>query len=218
MVIAQFPPLETADEYGLLAIGGDLDVESLLLAYRSGIFPWPVDSRTLAWFTPPERTLLFLDEFRISRSLEKERRKTTLRFGFDAHFPAVIHACAELKNRKMQSGTWIIPQMIEAYIELWKAGYAHSIEAHDGDKLVGGLYGVSIGGMFAGESMFYRQPNASKLCMCHLVSYLKEQGVEWIDCQVMTPFLKSLGAREVERRKFIKMLAIEVEKEVKLFS
>ena len=212
MAVLKFPSVETADEMGLLAVGGDLEVESLLLAYRSGIFPWPLsDDGTLTWFSPPMRTLLFLDRVHISRTLKKKLKSGEFTFSFNTAFVEVINACAVAKNRKGQFGTWITEEMVEGYIELHHAGYAHSVECSveckRGSRLVGGLYGVSIGGMFAGESMFYHETDASKLALCVLVERLREQGVEWIDCQQTTPLLSSFGAEEVERSRFIALLS-----------
>lgn len=207
MTVQFFPAVELADEHGLLAVGGDLDVESLVLAYKSGIFPWPVDEGLpITWFAPPKRALLFLDDLHISKSLRRELRRNTYTFTFDANFASVIYACAELKNRGEQRGTWITRAMVEAYIKLHKAGYAHSIECYEGANLIAGIYGVGIGTMFAGESMFYRKPNASKLCLCLLAEHLREGGAKWIDCQVMTPLLKNFGAKEIPRKEFMELL------------
>lgn len=206
MTILEFPPVHSADEQGLLAVGGDLDIDSLLLAYRSGVFPWPLNQEILTWFAPPERAVLFLEEFHIPRSLRKEMRRANYSFGFDKNFETVINSCAELKNRGSQSGTWITDAIVEAYIRLNRAGYCHSIECYHDDQLVGGLYGVSIGGMFAGESMFYRRPNASKLALAFAVEKFRAQGAQWIDCQVMTPHMQALGAQNVPRSEYMKLL------------
>jgi leucyl/phenylalanyl-tRNA---protein transferase len=206
MVVTAFPPVDNSDENGLLAIGGDLEVETLLLAYSEGIFPWPLDPEYLTWFAPPQRAVLFLEDFHISQSLKRNLRRTNLHFKFNKNIEQVIEFCAALTNRGNQLGTWIIPEMIPAYIALHQAGYCHSCEAYDGDQLVGGLYGVAIGGMFAGESMFYRQPNASKLALCFLVDHLQKQKVEWIDCQMMTPLMESFGAVEIDRAQFTNLL------------
>lgn len=206
MTILEFPPHESADDDGFLAVGGDLEIDSLLLAYRSGIFPWPFDERTLAWFSPPERAVLFFSEFHISHSLKKARRKSACRFTINEAFDQVILHCAELKNRKRQRGTWITPSMISAYKEMHRQGYAHSFECWDGPELVGGIYGVSIGSAFAGESMFYRQDNASKLALWFLVEELGKRGIEWMDCQVLNPLTESVGAREIPRGEFLKLL------------
>lgn len=208
MTILEFPPLSEADENGLLAVGGDLEPESLLLAYSSGIFPWPINSKILAWFSPPQRALLFLNEFHVSRSLAKEQKKTCYSFAVDRNFEKVIELCAAAKNRSQQSGagTWITKEMRRAYLELHRLGFAHSVECYKDGRLIGGLYGVAIGKMFAGESMFHTESNGSKLSLAYLVEHLRKQKVAWIDCQVSTPFLRSMGAREVPRDEFVKLL------------
>ena len=222
MVIEIFPPLNTADESGLLAIGGDLEIESLLLAYRSGIFPWPItEEGVLAWFSPWQRALLFFDEFHLSRSMQKKWRQACLSsdytFKINSAFEKVIKHCADYSNRKSQDGTWITDEIIQAYIQFHYAGYAHSIECYYCGELVGGLYGVAIAGTFAGESMFYRKRDASKLALCYLVEYLKAKGVQWIDCQQLTPLLSSFGARELSRDRYLELLEESMAKEVKLF-
>ena len=216
-VITKFPPISEADEHGLLAIGGDLEVGSLLLAYRSGIFPWPFNKNFLAWFSPPQRAVLFLDEFHVSRSLKKDLKKSEFIITIDQAFPEVIQRCAEMKNRKDQTGTWITDEMIEGYIEFHRAGYAHSVETWLDGKLVGGHYGVSIGKFYAAESMFYRAPNASKAGLVFIAEYLQERGISWIDFQALNPFTESIGAREIERAEFIKLLKVAVKSRKKLF-
>lgn len=206
MTIIAFPSVEDADEDGFLCIGGDLEVESLLLAYSSGIFPWPIREGMLTWFAPPRRAVLFLSEFRVSRTLKKDLKNHPFEIRIDHAFAEVIKRCAESTNRGKQKGTWITRAMVKGYTALHKAGYAHSVESYLNGDLVGGLYGVQIGKMFAGESMFFREPNASKIALCALVDNLKAQGVEWIDCQVMNPLFESFGAREVARVEFMKML------------
>ncbi len=201
-----FPPLEEADETGLLAIGGELDIETLLTAYKNGIFPWPINDKILAWFAPPMRAVLFLEKFHISKTLKRELNRTKYTFSFNQHFKEVVEGCQELNNRAKQKSTWITREMARAYEELHKAGYARSVEVYDHGELVGGLYGVEIGKMFAGESMFFRKPNASKLALCMLVEYLKHNGSTWLDCQVMTPHMKHLGAEEIFREDFIVLL------------
>ena len=207
MTISQFPPLDTADEDGLLAIGGDLDVDSLLLAYRSGIFPWPLNSEILAWFSPPKRAVLFFNELHISKSLEKSLRHSDYEIAFDRNTARVIRSCSEAKNRKGQRGTWITKDMVHAYIRLHEAGYCHSVEYYKQGELQGGLYGVRIGGFFAGESMFHIKRDASKICLLNLVERLKSEGMSWLDCQAMTPLLASFGAREIERDQFLELLS-----------
>lgn len=203
MVIEAFPPLESADEHGLLAVGGDVEVESLLLAYRSGIFPWPVDEEFLTWFSPPRRALLYLNEFHISRSLRRFLQTHTYEIWLNRDFPGVVDRCAEVINRGTQGGTWITSELKYGYLDLHNAGHAHSIEVYEKDELIGGLYGVSLGTMFVGESMFFRKPNASKLALTFTAHYLRERGCRWIDCQVLTPLLKQFGAREIARVEFI---------------
>ena len=206
MVIAAFPPVSDADEFGLLAVGGDLEVPSLLLAYRSGVFPWPLNRRRLTWFAPPERAVLFLKDFHCSRSLRREIRKTPFRFGINRDFRSVIASCAETTNRPGERGTWITPDIIRAYTTLHDTGFAHSFECYDGTELVGGVYGVSIAGLFAAESMFYRKPNASKMTLQFLTQYLAAQNVPWIDAQVMNPFLQSIGFSEISRHRYMRLL------------
>ena len=206
MTITAFPPLEYADADGFLAMGGDLEVESLLLAYRSGIFPWPCDEEHLLWFSPPRRAILLLRNFHASRSLRKERKRLPLEFFIDRNIPAVIQSCSEIVNRGTQQGTWITPGIQKAYLNLAQAGYCHSFEAYLEGQLVGGLYGVSIGRMFAGESMFFRVANASKLVFWFMVETLQSWKVEWIDCQMITPVVQSFGAELVRREQFLKLL------------
>lgn len=207
MPIVAFPPLETADEDGLLAIGGDLEPESLLLAYRSGIFPWPINEEILAWFSPPVRAVVFLNELHISRSLQRELKRGQFETKIDTAFRQVIAQCAEVKNRGDQGSTWIIPEMIEAYTKLHQLGVAHSFETYREGKLVGGIYGIRIGRFFAAESSFYRTTNASKVAMVRLTEWLKLQGISWFDCQAITPFSQSFGAVEIPRPEFIQLLA-----------
>ena len=208
MAIENFPPLELADENGFLCVGGDLEVESLLLAYRSGIFLWPFDDQHLTWFAPPKRSVLFFDELHISKSLKKFERQNRDRITYtiNERFREVITKCSELKNRGEQKGTWIIPQMIDGYTKLFEEGYAISVETYYDGELVGGIYGVYIEKMFAGESMFYRETNGSKLALLKCIEYLKERGTTWLDCQMTTPLLASFGAREITRDEFMTLL------------
>jgi leucyl/phenylalanyl-tRNA--protein transferase len=206
MAITRFPPVQKADPDGLLAIGGDLEPSSLLLAYRNGIFPWPVDGETLAWFAPPQRAVIFLDEFHISRRLERTLSKAPFENRIDANFLGVITQCAELANRGDQDGTWITDEVIDAYHELFQLGYCHSFESYREGELVGGLYGIQIGKFFAAESSFFRAPDASKSAMCFMADHLRRSGVTWFDCQVPTPFSLSFGAREIERESYMKIL------------
>lgn len=202
------PPIEAAvrEMGGLLAVGGDLSPARLLDAYRQGVFPWgTVDGHPL-WYSPDPRMVLFPDEMRISRSLKKTLRAGRYQAHFDTDFPAVIAACAETPRRD-QDGTWISPDMMEAYIRLHELGWAHSVEIYGEGNLLGGLYGLAIGGMFYGESMFARRTDASKIAFAHAVRFLQEKGFGLIDCQMRTSHLASLGAREIPRREFVARLA-----------
>jgi len=206
MAILQFPDAREADRYGVVAVGGELDPEVLLLAYRQGIFPWPVERLPLLWFCPAKRGILEFSDLHISRSLVRARRRTLMRFSIDRAFPEVIRCCADAP-RPGQDGTWITQEIITAYVGLHETGIAHSVEAWNGSSLVGGLYGVDVDGAFAAESMFYREPNASKLALWYLVDYLRSQGLDWIDIQVLTPHLARMGARTVGRDEFLERLA-----------
>ena len=217
MVIEAFPPLSEADESGFLAVGGDLEPESLLLAYRSGIFPWPVRERQLAWFSPPKRGVLFLKDFHPGRTLQKVRSRAGWSYSFNKRFDEVITACALTPHRRGQSGTWITRQMIRGYSEFHRAGFAQSVETYFEGELVGGLYGVAIGGFFAGESMFFTRSDASKLALCHLVEHLRAFDVPWIDCQMVTPLFESFGAVEIKREQYLELLATEISRKIQLF-
>lgn len=222
MVIAEFPDVKDSDESGLLAIGGDLEVESLLLAYSSGIFPWPLNDEILSWFSPLKRAVLFLSKLHISRSLRRTLNSNKLEFAIDRNCPEVIRQCRLAGNRRTgkgspQSGTWITADMQAAYIDLHKAGYCHSAESYENGELVGGLYGVSIGAMFAGESMFFKRPDASKAAFARLAVYLRENGAGWIDCQVMTPLFEAFGAEEIDREDFLGLLKNAIRSDRTLF-
>lgn len=204
MPVLSFPPPESADEYGIVAAYGDLHPQTLRLAYRSGIFPWPHEGLPLLWFCPPERAILDFAKLHVPRSLAKARRKNLFRFTVDANFLAVISACQEVR-RPEQEGTWITPAMKAAYLRLHQTGDAHSVEAWDTDgNLVGGLYGVDGGGVFSGESMFHTVPNASKLALLHLAEHLQGRGLSFIDIQQMTPHMAALGACEIPRADFLR--------------
>lgn len=206
MSFTRFPPVENADKDGLLAIGGNLDPDILLEAYSSGIFPWPFQEKLLAWFAPPKRAILMFRDFHVSKSLARQIQRSSDVFKVNTAFRQVIEACATSPNRKGQQGTWITRGVIEAYCDLHRRGFAHCVECWRGGNLIGGIYGVAIGGMFAGESMFYTEPNASKMCLYHLIQLLSAQGITWIDCQVMTSNLRRYGAIEVSRDKFMRLL------------
>ncbi|HYD47528.1 MAG TPA: leucyl/phenylalanyl-tRNA--protein transferase [Terriglobales bacterium] len=206
MPVAQFPDPRSADEDGIVAIGGDLHPQSLLLAYRQGIFPWPVEGLPMLWFCPAERAVLDFAELHVPRSLARARRQAQLELSFDRAFAAVIRQCARTP-RPGQEGTWITPEILRAYTRFHQLGHAHSVEAWSGSELVAGLYGVDVDGAFCAESMFYRRPNASKLALLHLVEHLARAGLDWIDVQVMTPHMQRLGARAISRDEFLERLA-----------
>lgn len=206
MPIYEFPDPKDANPDGIVAIGGDLHPESLLLAYRSGIFPWPDPGFPyLIWACPEERGVLRFEDLHIPKSLQKERKKTALEFKINSAFNTVIDRCAQMP-RPGQPGTWITHDMIEAYKTFHTLGYAHSVEAWLDGKLVAGLYGVAIDGVFAGESMFTDVPNGSKLCLLFLIEHLKQKGVTWIDIQMVTPHLQALGASTIPREAFLNLL------------
>ena len=200
-----FPPPQLADKTGVLAIGGDLCEERLLLAYSLGIFPWYSEDEPILWWSPDPRLVLYPDEIRVSKSLEKVIKKQVFNVTFDAAFEQVINLCAGA-GRRENEGTWILPEMIDAYCALYESGYAHSVEAWRDGILAGGLYGVSLGRCFFGESMFTLESNASKVAFARLVKFLEENSFDLIDCQVSTGHLKRFGAREIPRSLFLKQL------------
>ncbi|MDX2479930.1 MAG: leucyl/phenylalanyl-tRNA--protein transferase [Desulfuromusa sp.] len=201
-----FPPVAAAEDYGLLAVGGDLSPERLLLAYSLGIFPWFNPGEPILWWAPDPRCVLFPAKLHISRSLQRFMRKHSYRISFDENFPGVIYWCRRLRAGLDGSGTWITPEMKKAYTRLHELGFAHSVECWDGDQLVGGLYGVCIGRCFFGESMFSRSNNASKVVLIHLLEYLQQHGFELLDCQQTTEHLISMGAQEISRQEFLQYL------------
>jgi leucyl/phenylalanyl-tRNA--protein transferase len=192
----------------IVAMGDDLRVETLRDAYRHGIFPWPHEELPLPWFSPRRRTVILFDELHVGRSLRKAQRKGGFVCTIDRAFDDVIAACANVP-RGDDIGTWIGPEIIAAYKRLHRAGDAHSVEVWNGEELVGGLYGIDSGGVFTGESMFHRTTDASKIALLFLIEHLRERGATWIDCQVTTPHMAALGAREISRIKFLDMLAAE---------
>jgi len=201
-----FPPVTEAlvRPNGLLAAGGDLSATRLLTAYRNGIFPWFSPDDPILWWSPDPRMVLFPHEFKLSASLKKTLRRGGFQLKADHAFEHVVRACAA--PRKGESGTWIVEEMIAAYCELHRLGYAHSIEVWVADELIGGLYGVAIGKMFYGESMFSRRTDGSKIAFAHMARQLARWGFGIIDCQMYTPHLASLGAREIPRAEFIMRL------------
>ncbi len=214
-----FPRLETALEEpnGLLAAGADLSPRRLIAAYSTGVFPWYSDDAPILWWSPDPRMVLFTDEFHVSTSMRKTMRTASIKIRTNTAFSAVLDHCAS--PRDGQDGTWIGPDMIAAYVTLHKLGFAHSVEAWQDDVLVGGLYGVQIGQMFFGESMFSRVSNASKMALTYLVMHLRQKGFPMIDCQQETKHLASLGARPIARAEFAQRIAplVQVRPQPKLF-
>ena len=205
---APFPPIEQAleDPNGLLCAGGDLSPERVLVAYRQGIFPWFSEGQPVLWWSPDPRMTLFPAEFKVSRSLRKTLRAGGYEVRLDTAFAAVIEACAHTW-RPGQPGTWITPGMRAAYVRLHELGWAHSVETWVGGELVGGLYGMAIGRMFYGESMFSTRTDASKIAAAHLARYLESHDFGMVDCQMYTDHLASLGAREIPRSEFAARMA-----------
>jgi len=198
-----FPDPELAEEDGLLGVGGDLSPARLLLAYASGIFPWYSKGEPIMWWSPDPRCVLRPEKLKISTSLRQALKKGNYDIRFDTCFAEVIRQCSATK-RKGQRGTWITREMQEAYVQLYELGYAHSTEVFMDGELAGGLYGISIGATYSGESMFHLRPEASKIALYHLVERLKERGYPLIDCQVTNQHLLSLGAEEMPRKEFLK--------------
>lgn len=191
----------------VVAFGDPLSVQNLREAYSKGIFPWHHDGIPLPWYCPENRAILDFEKLTIPRSLERERRKNEFEFTIDKDFRKVIEQCS-LMSRPGQRGTWITDEFAKAYCELHEEGTAHSVEAwSENGELAGGLYGVDAGGVFCGESMFYKQPNASKLALLFLIDHLRTRGSTWLDAQVMTPHIRALGADEIDRRKFLAKLS-----------
>lgn len=201
----EFPALETANSEGLLAVGGDLTPERLVLAYQSGIFPWFNEDALILWWSPNPRMVLFPKKLHISKSMRKVLRSNQFTLKKNTCFEQVMNQCATVK-RVGQQGTWITEDMKKAYLVLHEKGFAQSYEAWEGNELVGGLYGVDLGHVFCGESMFSNVPNASKFAFIRMVETLEKKQYEFIDCQVHTEHLASLGAEEIKREEFIKML------------
>lgn len=205
-----FPPPDHAGPDGLLAVGGDLSSERLLLAYRLGIFPWYSEGQPILWWSPDPRFVLELDEFHVSRRLRQILKQGVFKVTFDKAFESVIQACASVP-REGQDGTWITPEMRGAYVFLHKQGFAHSVESWLHGELVGGIYGVSLGRCFFGESMFSRKANASKVALAALVERLTSWGFHMLDAQVTTQHLISLGAKEIPRGHFLERLQIALQ-------
>lgn len=203
--------------HDIISFGTPLTVENVREAYLKGIFPWYTEGIPLPWHCPEARAIFEFDNLYIPRSLEKLRRKGDLTFTIDKDFRSVIHECS-LARRPGQRGTWITPEFEHVFSKLHDEGMAHSVEAWDADgQLVGGLYGVDAGGVFCGESMFYKSPNASKLALLLLIGHLKERGSTWLDSQVMTPHIEALGAKEIDRLEFLEKLRVTQNAKLKLF-
>lgn len=201
-----FPPLHEADEDGLLAVGGDLSTDRLLLAYRRGIFPWYSDDEPILWWSPNPRFVLFPNELKISKSMKSVLDKQAFTFTTNKDFHNVIKHCKTVTRQGQDGGTWISEEIIKAYTHLHQQGHALSAEAWQNNTLVGGLYGIKLGNVFFGESMFSLVPNASKFAFIKLVQQLQQQGVVLIDCQIYTDHLESLGARMMEREEFLEVV------------
>ena len=217
MALIHFPDPRSASVDGIVTFGGSLSTPNLVRAYRRGIFPWPIDEHLLPWCCPEERAILEFKDLYIPRRLARLKRQMPFSFTIDQAFAEVIVACAKVK-RKGESGTWITTQMMRAYCELHKQGYAHSVEAWEGDTLVGGLYGVDAGGAFSGESMFCYRSNASKLALLYLIEHLRKRGLDWIDIQMITPHMKALGAKSIDRSEFLQKLSLALKRKIVLFA
>jgi leucyl/phenylalanyl-tRNA--protein transferase len=200
-----FPPVTQANQDGIVAIGGDLSPERLLLAYKSGIFPWFEEGEPITWWSPNPRMVLFLEELIVSKSMRNVLNQNRFKVTFNENFRAVITTCQRIK-RNNQNGTWITNEMIKAYCELNKLGHAKSVEVWQNNELVGGLYGVDLKTVFCGESMFSLVSNASKVAFITLVKQLKSKDYQVLDCQMYTKHLESLGCRKIDRIEFIKLL------------
>lgn len=203
--MTRFPPQEQADEDGLLAVGGSLAVDWLLDAYEHGIFPWPQEGLPILWFCPQSRGVIEFKNLHWPKSFLKFKRKSQFQVTYNQHFATVISHCQKQK-RHGQKGTWITKDMLKAYIEFHKAGYAHSVEIHQDGELVGGVYGVFVKGVFSAESMFHHRDNASKLALYYLFERLEYLGLGWIDVQMLTPVTEQLGGIYEDQQSFIKRL------------
>ncbi len=222
MPITRFPDPRLLDDSdpqsvpGLVGIGGDFHAETLLQAYRQGIFPWPHDEYVFLWFCPNPRGILRFSNLHLPKSLHKTLRKQQFTYSFDRNFEEVLNACANAP-RKGQPGTWITPEIRAAYLELHRIGIAHSVEVWKDSRLVGGLYGVAVDGIFSGESMFHLETGASKGAILHLVEHLQSQGAEWMDIQMLTPHLQLMGAEEIDRNTYLDLLTSTQKQKLRLF-
>jgi len=207
----QMPSPELAEADGLLAIGGDLSSDRLLMAYKMGIFPWYNEGEEILWWSPDPRFVLYPNELYVSKSMKKLIDKAIFKVTIDKNFEQVIRNCKGI-SRSGQEGTWITDEMEQSYIKLYEKGIAHSVEVWDDNELVGGLYGIRLGNIFFGESMFSKKSNASKFGFIHWVRTLQQEGVKIIDCQIPTDHLSSLGAREIPRKAFLHLLRKNLDK------
>lgn len=211
-----FPPIEDATEDGLVAVGGDLEVDSLVTAYQQGIFPWPISVELpLAWFSPDPRGVIFLDEIHLPKSFEKFLKKNPFRVTYNQRMKEVILECARVP-RKNQPGTWITPDIIKGYEKLHHEGLAYSVEVWNEDTLVGGVYGVTMGEFCSGESMFMKEDNASKVGLWTLLQYLKAKGLRFLDTQMVTSVVEQFGGKYIDREEFLDMLE-ELDWDKKIF-
>ena len=200
-----FPSVNMATDEGIIAVGGDLGIERLLLAYRSGIFPWYNEDEPIVWWSPDPRFVLFPDKLKVTKSMQSVLNNGTFRFTINRAFSSVLQSCKSI-TRKDQEGTWITPEVQKAYTQLHELGYAHSAEAWMNGELVGGLYGIKLGNVFFGESMFSKVSNASKFAFINYVRQLQKENIALIDCQVYTAHLESLGAKMIKREVFMDLL------------
>ncbi len=208
----RFPPVELASREGLLAVGGDLSVARLLEAYRHGIFPWYNDGQPILWWSPDPRTVLLPDRLKVSRSLRKNARSGKFCVTFDRCVAEVMRACAGPRRKQPNGGTWISSAMIDAYVELHRGGHAHSVETWQNDRLVGGLYGVALGGAFFGESMFSHVPDASKVALLYAARQLERWSYAFIDCQLPSAHLERMGAQSIPRKVYLALLRAALER------
>ena len=205
-----FPNPDDASIQGIVAYGGDLNPNRIIKAYMNGIFPWYKQGDPILWWCPNPRLILDLNEFKTSKSLQKTINKNRYEIKFDSSFEKVMHECSKIP-REGQEGTWILPEIIEAYIKLHEMGFAHSFEAYLDGELVGGGYGIALGDIFCGESMFSKSSDASKVAFYYLVQRLKEQNFTLVDCQIPTDHLKSFGAKEISRESFLELVKKSLE-------